>query len=277
MINRCLVRFVVAGCAAAAASVADADFHKMQIEQVIGGADGDTTAQAIQLRLRFDGECVVSEARLIVSDAAGANPVLLVDLQSDVPGCNVGDRILITSANFAGYTAQPLAGDFTMTNLIPESYLAAGSLTFEDDVGTVFWRLSWGGASYTGPTSGVGTNDDDGNFGPPIDGPLPSSDDRALRFQGPVGAASTTNLNDYALTGGAMVCTNNAGESEPVVICPSDVNDDGAVNVLDLIDVLLCFGQSAAPPCDDSDISQDGVVNVLDLIDVLLAFGTTCP
>ncbi len=56
-----------------------------------------------------------------------------------------------------------------------------------------------------------------------------------------------------------------------------DVNGDGSVNVLDLIDVLLCFGQSAVPGCEDEDVNDDGSVNVLDLIDVLLLFGTSCP
>ncbi len=33
-------------------NTAHATFHFMQIEQVIGGVDGDTTKQAIQLRMR---------------------------------------------------------------------------------------------------------------------------------------------------------------------------------------------------------------------------------
>ena len=62
--------------------------------------------------------------------------------------------------------------------------------------------------------------------------------------------------------------------------CPADIapaGGDGVVNVLDLIDLLLCFGQPATPPCDTSDISGDGTVNVLDLIALLLVFGQTCP
>ncbi len=59
--------------------------------------------------------------------------------------------------------------------------------------------------------------------------------------------------------------------------CPEDVNGDGVVNVLDLIDVLLCFGLPATPGCEAEDVNMDTVVNVLDLIDLLLAFGTTCP
>ena len=51
------------------------------------------------------------------------------------------------------------------------------------------------------------------------------------------------------------------------MICPSDANGDGFVN--------LCFGQPATPGvCDTGqDINNDGFVNVLDLVQVLLAFG----
>ena len=60
--------------------------------------------------------------------------------------------------------------------------------------------------------------------------------------------------------------------------CPADVNGDDVVNVLDLIDLLLCFGQPANAPCDTGqDVNMDGSVDVLDLIDLLLAFGTVCP
>ena len=53
---------------------------------------------------------------------------------------------------------------------------------------------------------------------------------------------------------------------------PEDINGDCAVNVLDLIDLLLDFGTPGGP----ADINADGSVNVLDLIELLLAFGTTC-
>ena len=64
----------------------------------------------------------------------------------------------------------------------------------------------------------------------------------------------------------------------PVPIdCPTDLNGDGQVNVLDLVSLLLCFGGPADPPCDSADTNGDGFVNVLDLIDLLLDFGSTCP
>ncbi len=56
---------------------------------------------------------------------------------------------------------------------------------------------------------------------------------------------------------------------------PADLNADGVVDVLDLIELLACFGQPAAPPCEAADINQDGMVNVLDLIELLLKYGTT--
>ncbi len=59
--------------------------------------------------------------------------------------------------------------------------------------------------------------------------------------------------------------------------CQQDVNGDGTINVLDLIDLLLCFGLPALPGCEAQDINQDGTVNVLDLIDLLLSFGQACP
>ena len=52
--------------------------------------------------------------------------------------------------------------------------------------------------------------------------------------------------------------------------------DDGAINVLDLVDLLLCFGQPV-PPCGPADVNHDGAVNVLDLVELLLTFGTACP
>ncbi len=59
--------------------------------------------------------------------------------------------------------------------------------------------------------------------------------------------------------------------------CPTDINGSGAVNVHDLVRLLLCFGQPALPECQAEDINLDGTVDVLDLIDLLLAFGTACP
>ena len=73
------------------------------------------------------------------------------------------------------------------------------------------------------------------------------------------------------------VVTVTAVGPAPVALCPADVNGDGVVNALDLIDLLLCLGQPATPPCDTADVNGDTFVNALDLIDLLLDLGLICP
>lgn len=203
---------------AAASPSAFASFHFMQIEQVIGGVNGNASAQAIQLRMRSAGQNIVSAAQVCVEDAAGLNSILIVNMNTNVPNGQAGRRVLIASSGFAANTTPTAVPDFVMTNVIPSSYLAAGSLTFRGDsgspcTGTVYWRLSWGGAGYTGSNAGSTTNDANGNFGPPFAGPLPSTSAAALLFQNGSSAASTSNNVDYALTAGAATFTNNANNS----------------------------------------------------------------
>ncbi len=64
---------------------------------------------------------------------------------------------------------------------------------------------------------------------------------------------------------------------DDVASCPKDINHDGVINVLDLIDLFLCFGRTAAPACQAEDVNDDLAVNVLDIIDLLLDFGAECP
>jgi len=192
---------------------AHASFHFMQIEQVIGSVDGDTTVQAVQLRMRAAGQNLVSLGKLVVFDAAGLNPITVLDLTTNVPNGAVGDHVLIASANFASHTTPPAMPDFIMANVIPASYFAAGSLCWESNGGTIYWRLSWGGASYTGSNLGNTANDLDGNFGPPFGSPLPSTGITAVQFPGPATAFSTNNAADYLLTTGSVVFINNAGTS----------------------------------------------------------------
>ncbi len=79
-------------------------------------------------------------------------------------------------------------------------------------------------------------------------------------------------------TGGDPGGNSNAGESYVVFSpftppCPGDLNDDGVVNVLDLITLLMSFGLCEGCPADFDD---DGFVNVLDLIALIMNFGP-CP
>ncbi len=186
----------------------------MQIEQVIGGVNGDTSAQAIQLRMRSSFQGNLAPARIRVFDANGQNPVTIIDFTESVFNNSLGDRVLITTAAFDALTNPTCVPDFTMTNPIPASYLAAGSLVFEQDAPVIiWWRLSWGGSDYTGPHNGSTTNDTDGDFGPAWPGPLPSSGVQALFFDGIASDMSTNNADDYELTPGAATFTNNAHDS----------------------------------------------------------------
>ena len=199
-----------------AARPALASFHLMQIEQVIGGVGGDTSRQAIQLRMRQPAQNLVSVNRLYARDAAGQNPVLLIDFGTNVTNSASGARILAATAGFL----PGLTPDFVMTNPIPAAYLAAGKLTFESDSGDVWWSLAWG--AYSGTNLGVplanGGNDADGDFNPAFPGPLPSTTQQALRFGGTSAAVSTNNAADYALTAGAATFTSNANATGTVPV-----------------------------------------------------------
>ena len=214
---------VAIAAALAAGSPAFASFHLMQIEQAVGGVCGNTDHQAIQLRMRFSGQEFVNGKQLKAWDAAGVNPVVLITFPGDMAIADQGSRILVTTSSLA--SAFGVTSDFTLTQRIPDSYLRAGRLTFEDGFGTIYWSLAWGGAAYTGSNLGNATNDPDGNFGPQTAGMLPFTTAQSLRFSGAAGDQSTSNLVDYALSTGAAMLVNNA--DDPPVSLGSCVFGDG--------------------------------------------------
>jgi len=251
--------FLSAVVTLALSPAAFASFHLMQIEQVIGALDGDTTAQAIQLRMRSAGENLVSNARVRAWDATGANPVLVMDMTTNVTNSAAGSRVLLATAAFITKLkalAPAFAPDFTITNPIPASYLAAGRLTYEDNIGNVYWSLAWGGAAYAGSNAGSILNDADGIYGPPFARGLPTVGRQGPLFQGVASAASTSNAADYALS------------LNPATV----VGNNGTAYLTGTLLTALetwrntWFGTTAnsGNAADNFDFDNDGLVNLLE-------------
>ncbi len=217
-------RMLIVGMTLLAAGPAGATFHLMEIEQVIGGVGGDTSAQAIQLRMRALGQNLLAgAAQVVVRDAAGLNPIVIATFALPNPVGGACRQILLATDGFAARTTPAAARDYAMSP-IPAAYLAAGSLTFETLGGAAtWWRVSWGGAAYTGPGTvvSVGGNDDDGTANPPFAGPLPAGGVQALSFTPACPTLSSNNAAQYALTSGAAVFSNNALASFTVTAPPS--------------------------------------------------------
>ncbi len=207
---RCVLMFTLA--LAACAAPARAGFHLMQIEQIIGGVNGDATAQAIQLRMRATGQIFTGGARLRAWDANGQNPIVVFQFTNNIVNGAAGSRILICTPSFAALTSPAAVNDRTITNVIPQSYLASGKLTFESSIGQIYWAVAWGG--YTGPNTGIAGaagNDADGQFSPAFSLPLESNATRVLKFPGLFTDLSTNNAADYIMTTGSSTWVNNNG------------------------------------------------------------------
>lgn len=254
-----------------ATAQAQGSFHLMQIEQVIGGVQGDVSQQAVQLRMRAGGQNQMQFSRLLAYDANGANPVLLIDFDTAVPSGNAGDRVLVTTFNFA--SRQNVAVDFMGAAPIPAAYFSGGRLSFEGDAGQVVYSLCWG--NYAGPNTGSTDNDDDGQFGPCVPGSLPSAGTVALRFGGAATDLGTTNAADFAPSAAPAVFTNNNGSASAVVVrafalrggdcddtdpsispAAAEVADNGRDDDCDGLADEDAFG---TPSGDGSDSDGDGV------------------
>jgi hypothetical protein len=251
-------------------------FHLMQIERMVGGVNGDTSAQAIQLRMRSFGQEFVSLGRLMAYDANGENPIVLMDPKTNVPNGDTGDTVLFVTDAMKNFTDPPVVGDFTLANPIPDAYLAAGKISWEDNGGAqVLWIICAGGADYTGSTKGSLTNDDDGEFGPPFAGPFPT-DGAGLVFQGGAADKSHSNATDYALTNAPATLTNNAGDTFQIVLpppdCYPDLNGDTVLDLFDFLEFTNLFNAGD----ELADCEADGAFDLFDFLCYTNAFNAGC-
>lgn len=203
---------LAAGLGLWAASPAMAYFHQVQINKVVVNAGDNPAAQAIELRFRAALMGDLQFARLMARDATGQNPIVICDFNRPMPQQFRCGTVLITSAASNTLTSPPSIPDFTMTQVIPESYFAAGTLTYESDEGAVQWRVCWGGAAYSGPTNISIANDSDGSVAPPYVMALPTLGNAVLVFKNDCPAASVSSANDYeVIAEGTVFFRNNAG------------------------------------------------------------------
>ena len=83
-------------------------------------------------------------------------------------------------------------------------------------------------------------------------------------------ALSEEEINQIMNIGVAQYLKTTQSEGIVDIGVPEDVNDDGIVNILDLVAVAGSFGQTGE---NDADVNGDGTVNILDLVAVAAAFG----
>jgi hypothetical protein len=77
---------------------------------------------------------------------------------------------------------------------------------------------------------------------------------------------SGTDIHGDWIDGGANVFQDNCD----TVSCPADLNEDGFVNVNDLLTVIDAWGSSGGV----ADINTDGIVDVVDLLEVVGSWGS---
>ena len=72
--------------------------------------------------------------------------------------------------------------------------------------------------------------------------------------------------------GSGQLLVEGPGACVPPSECPADTNNDGVVDVTDILAVVGAWGENGGP----ADVNGDGIVDVTDLLTVVNAWGA-CP
>ena len=206
-----------------------------------------------------------------------------LDSSPTLTNCSFTGNSAISGGGMLNNTRSPTVTNCILWNNSPDQIFGPGLVAYSDvqggfaGIGNINADPLFVDAD--GPDNIPGTDDDDLHL-PPGSPCIDAADNTA------VPAGITTDLDgeprfvddlDTPDTGNGAAPIVDMGAYELQPPCPQDINGDGVINVLDLIDLLLCFGQLSIPGCVGEDINEDGNVNVLDLIELLLRFGTACP
>ena len=112
---------------------ARAGFHLNEITKVMAGHDGDAAVQAIELKMMFNGENLVTGKVFRAYDAAGVLVSTLGTFAADLPAANAvaGNRILVATMKWRQRFG--LVPDLQINAGIP---VTTGQVAFEDPAGT---------------------------------------------------------------------------------------------------------------------------------------------
>ena len=84
---------------------------------------------------------------------------------------------------------------------------------------------------------------------------------------------STVGVSGYLVAPNGLRSLPTFVSARVIIPILGDVNKDGVVNILDLVETALYFGQTVSEGGNPADVNEDGVVNIRDLVKVAGAFG----
>ena len=85
--------------------------------------------------------------------------------------------------------------------------------------------------------------------------------------------ASSVSVSGYLVAPNGLRSTPTFESAGVIVPLLGDVNRDGVVNILDLVQVASSFAQPVPEKGNPADVNEDGVVNIVDLVKVAGALG----
>jgi len=86
-------------------------FHFANIDEIMSGVGGDTTAQYVEIRMLFSGQGHVAHSRLTAFSCDGSSHTVLLEVPNDVCPANTDGRWTMGTASWA--TATGVTPDFT--------------------------------------------------------------------------------------------------------------------------------------------------------------------